>query len=346
MPGEVVQKILLDNTFYRPHIQLDCQMIQALVKEQAFARAPVVVGDIGVRLGFDRSWDLFTDQCLQVGFEPDGDECARIRAEYAKRLSHPVPRERIENIALWDSIGTRTLYLVREPTNASCFPPNQAFFRRLPDATRMHVMETREIPTTTLDCYHEEQGVSFDVLKLDVQGGELPILRGGVQQLRDSVLAVVVEVEFVELYAGQPLFPEIDHFMREQQFSLFDLDICRWRHRQLPKTFEGIRIGRIVWANALYLKEPLEHGPLRGDPETQRIKLLKLAALAEFFSLPDYAIELLAQAKDLGVIDTARYERLVKLLYANRIVAQNYRNEFDPMTNPHASTVYTSSEAS
>ncbi len=222
-----------DNIHYRPQIQLDCRMIQALVEERAFADFPLTIANIGVRLGFDRGWDIFADQCIQVGFEPDAEECAHLEAEYNMRKSQNLPREQYESIALWENIGTQTLYIPRRITTASCFPPNQAFFRRLPDQSPMEIVKTIEIKTRTLDDYSQEKELNFDVVKIDVLGGELPILEGGIHSLQKSIIAVVAEVEFVELYQGQPLFAEIDQFMRSQGFALFDLDIRHWRRKRL-----------------------------------------------------------------------------------------------------------------
>lgn len=69
------------------------------------------------------------------------------------------------------------------------------------------------LPTTTIDEV-VARGIAPppDVLSIDAQGAELRILRGAREALRKHVLAVVAEVEFSEIYAGQGLF---DDQMRE-----------------------------------------------------------------------------------------------------------------------------------
>jgi hypothetical protein len=185
----------------------------------------------------------------------------------------------------------------------------------------MEVERIIEIPTTTIDGYHQRKGIDFDVLKIDVQGGELEVLKGAVKQLDDSVLAVIAEVEFVKLYEGQSLFSDIDIFMREHGFALFDLDIRRWRRKTLPEAFDGIRMGQTIYADALYMWDPLEQN---SGPKLS--KLMKLAALAECFSLPDYAMEILSAAEKFRLINKSKEEELVKLLERNRIVAKCDRN--------------------
>lgn len=56
------------------------------------------------------------------------------------------------------------------------------------------------------------------LLKLDVQGAELAVLQGA-EKLLPEVDAVLVEVSFVELYAGQPLADEVWSALREHGFS-------------------------------------------------------------------------------------------------------------------------------
>ena len=68
----------------------------------------------------------------------------------------------------------------------------------------------------------------IDILKLDLQGGELDALCGLGERLAE-VRAVLTEVEFVPLYEGQPLFADLDTALRGAGFRLFHLyDI--WSH--------------------------------------------------------------------------------------------------------------------
>ncbi len=313
--------------FYRPFIELDCVMTKHLVREGEFSANPLVVGDVGVRSGFDPLWDIFADQCRLIGFEPDKEECVKLESKYKDRYNRKLPGISIENTALWDRDGKVNFHVMRDPDTSSCFLPNDSFFKRLPDPSPMDVEKIIEITTTTLDGYHQRKGIDFDVLKIDVQGGELEVLKGAVQQLDDSVLAVIAEVEFVKLYEGQNLFSDVDIFMREHGFALFDLDIRRWRRKALPEAFDGIRMGQTIYADALYMWDPLEQNCPGGKYEAKSSKLMKLAALAECFSLPDYAMEILSAAEKCLLISKGKEKELVKLLEDNRIVAKYDRNK-------------------
>jgi len=89
-----------------------------------------------------------------------------------------------------------------------------------------------------------------DVIKVDTQGTELDVLRGG-GELLNSVLAVELEVEFVPQYIGQSLFSDVDIFMRQQGFMLRGLRRTNWRTKGDHVHPHG---GQIVHGDVLYLK--------------------------------------------------------------------------------------------
>jgi hypothetical protein len=62
----------------------------------------------------------------------------------------------------------------------------------------------------------------IDILKLDLQGYELEALRGATTLL-PRVKTITVEVEFVPLYNGQPLFGDVDVCLRQAGFRLLNL---------------------------------------------------------------------------------------------------------------------------
>jgi FkbM family methyltransferase len=104
------------------------------------------------------------------------------------------------------------LYYVRE-TGSSVLPENTS----LPGSTR-------QLPMNTLDRVLE-QGKQLPgpyLLKLDVQGFELEILRGAEHILENSE-AVLLEVALIAYNQGAPLFAEVVAFMRAQGFVVYDI---------------------------------------------------------------------------------------------------------------------------
>jgi FkbM family methyltransferase len=62
----------------------------------------------------------------------------------------------------------------------------------------------------------------IDLLKLDLQGYELEALKG-CGRLLERIKIITTEIEFVALYDGQPLFGDIDVFLRAHGFRMLNL---------------------------------------------------------------------------------------------------------------------------
>lgn len=80
--------------------------------------------------------------------------------------------------------------------------------------------ESIPVEVNTLDMLMPQFELSGSVLlKLDVQGGELAVLKGGVSFLQ-QVTYVYVEASFVELYEKQALAYEVMDFLQKAGFAL------------------------------------------------------------------------------------------------------------------------------
>jgi FkbM family methyltransferase len=100
-------------------------------------------------------------------------------------------------------------------------PGASSLFRAAPDYPHeTYVQNEISVETTTLADVMEAEGLSrIDLLWMDVQGAELMALRGLGDKLA-TVGMVHLEVEFLPIYQGQPLFGEVHGFMRRNSFRL------------------------------------------------------------------------------------------------------------------------------
>lgn len=71
-----------------------------------------------------------------------------------------------------------------------------------------------------------------DLLKLDTQGYELEILRGG-NKCMSHAEVILMEVSFIDIYQHAPLAHEVIHFMHVNGFILYD--ICTLMRRPLDQ---------------------------------------------------------------------------------------------------------------
>jgi FkbM family methyltransferase len=88
--------------------------------------------------------------------------------------------------------------------------------------------ESETVPVDTLDnVYQENKLPQPDLLKIDVQGLELHVLRGA-KKLLDQTKMVVIELSTLEFYTGQNPMWEILKYMEEAGFYLADIGYI-WR---------------------------------------------------------------------------------------------------------------------
>ena len=111
-------------------------------------------------------------------------------------------------MALSAAKGTAEFYVTTRENSSSLFrpaKPQQEF--------GVHIKNTIVVPTDRLDSQLKaERILRPSMLKIDVQGGELEVLKG-LGELREVIDFVYLEVSFMELYENQPLFGELNEFL-------------------------------------------------------------------------------------------------------------------------------------
>lgn len=237
-----------------------------------------VLVDVGAAGGIHGRWSDLGTPTTVIGFEPDPREFSRLdQSEF----------QRWYNVGLYSAKETRALNITRWQTNTSLLEPDPTVIARIYQNTSdFDVIERRSIACDTLDHVLDASPVKPDVIKLDTQGSELAILSGAVSTLDQHVFAVEVEVEFVPLYKNQPLFADVDRFLRDRDFQILDCGNMLY-HKWAAQTGVGGTKGQLVAADALYVKTPEAAAALvhaGGMPKLWRTVLVSLA-----YGYPDYA---------------------------------------------------------
>jgi len=83
------------------------------------------------------------------------------------------------------------------------------------------------------------------LLKIDVQGAELDVLRGAPISLRDYVAAIIIEVCFLDLYSGQPKIYDILGFLEPLGFEF----------RDIVHESRDALTGKLLYIDALLIKK-------------------------------------------------------------------------------------------
>ncbi len=103
---------------------------------------------------------------------------------------------------------------------------------------------TEEVNTISLDTFCTNENVTFiDILKMDIQGGELEALKGATKLLEAQKIGIIyTEVEFVSIYKDQPLFSDIELYLRQFGYRLYRI-----------MNMHADEQGQLLWADAIFL---------------------------------------------------------------------------------------------
>jgi FkbM family methyltransferase len=265
---------------------------------------PIVVVDVGCRWGFADVWADFGDRCIAIGFDPDVEECARLEQRYEGRAE-----VRVVPVGLGAHDGEATLYVTEERAGTSLYPSAPDAFERHPTVAAGRVEYTTTVEVQRLDDWTAAEDIGpVDVIKLDTQGSELDVLQGASRVL-EGVRAIEVEVEFNPLYDGQPLFGDVDRFLREHGFVLWGLKhlshyaqagtFTDWRlreHHWFDRYAADVWIGagQLFWADAFYVRREIAY-PAKPQPWQE---LVRDACVTAALQIPDLADRLMADAID------------------------------------------------
>ena len=109
--------------------------------------------------------------------------------------------------------------ILKHTSSSSILTPTEETFK-LHGGESMKTEKILDVDMVRLDSILPA-GKNIDILKLDLQGYELEALKGAIGIL-DKVKIIISEVEFIPLYNGQPLFSDLDIFLRNKGFRLFN----------------------------------------------------------------------------------------------------------------------------
>ena len=281
-----------------------------LIFHEDFASSPLTVVDGGASGGTNPRWAPFDRYLRVIGFEPD---------RRAFEILQAAPRGQAEvryiNHALNNTPSEVTFHMTSMQQCSSMFRPNASWLRRFRDEHQAdyEVVETTTAEATTLDIALKEAGIAdVDFVELDTQGSELLILQGATETLASSVFGVEVEVEFIELYEGQPLFADVDQFLRPLGFELFDLTGAYWKRRVGERV--GGRKGQIVFGDALYLSSTEKLFSLGPGHPVSKPKVLKAIAVCVAYGYYDFALEVANEGRQRGVLNEREHRIVAKTL--------------------------------
>lgn len=146
---------------------------------------------------------------------------------------------RLFDLALSDSDGEVEFYENSNHPSSSLLPVTEHSKREFPQTSGESVTRVR---TARLDDALPEADLFDKVfIKIDVQGVEDKVIRGGERTFRRASF-VLIEMSFVPFYEGQPLFEEVHEQLRQLGF----------RFVGIKNQIESPQNGRPLFCHCLY----------------------------------------------------------------------------------------------
>jgi FkbM family methyltransferase len=142
-----------------------------------------------------------------VAFEP-GTEALVHLGKLTQRFDKLV----VAPVAVGAKAGPQTFYVARDGRASSCLPPNDALSTLYPGRglERERIVEVEALDAAVI----KRQLPLPDIIKLDTQGYELEVLRGGTKTMETASFCIV-ECCYEPLYASAPLVGDVFEYFRE-----------------------------------------------------------------------------------------------------------------------------------
>lgn len=271
---------------------MDWQVLRDLA-EQGYA--PRTMLDVGAHLGaFSKAFVEIFPGCAPVLIEPN-PHCA----ETLSRL----PFESYA-VAAADMSGDVELYLTKEwlqSTGASLYRENTHFFRD-------DVLIKARVPARRLDDMFPDR--RFDVVKIDVQGAELDVLKGG-KNLIAKADYVLTEVSLVDYNTGGAKADDVFAAMSDIGFACGGVTQF---HR-----LKGVATGGLLQMDFLFVNRSRKSGRALARLSGS----IELASHLTAQGDTEMAALLLRQAAGLCAPDPSAIEVLIEQSLANRDIASS-----------------------
>lgn len=232
----------------------------------------ITVLDVGAALVERPPYQSLVDagRAQIFGFEPDEVACERLNRQFgAPHRFFPV----------FAGDGQRaTFHETNWGPTGSLYEPNTPILEMFQNlAELMTPVAQHPVQTTRLDDLAEIDDI--DYIKIDVQGSELAVFQNASRALSRTLL-IQTEVEFIEMYKGQPMFADVDTFLRSAGFQFHTFSGAGGRAFK-PMVINGdvdvgtLNVGarQFLWADACYVRDWKHLDALTDD------KLAKYAVL-------------------------------------------------------------------
>jgi FkbM family methyltransferase len=213
--------------------------------DDAYLQQKQLLKDVNVKVIFDvgasdgrtsvHYHELFPEATIYT-FEPNPSSYKKLLTNCADK-PYIIPL----NYAVSDKIGEETFSITALEDASSLLEPNTTGS----EFDRYHTKKTEiYVKTITIDEICKKYSIDkIDILKLDTQGAELMALKGAGEGIkRKGIQLIYSECQFIKLYKNAALFFEINNFLDQNDYGLFNL-----------YNFSYNQKGQLAWGDCIFL---------------------------------------------------------------------------------------------
>jgi hypothetical protein len=209
--------------------------------------------------------------------------------------------------------------MTNAPTGSSILPINLECDSVSPQSTYFFPIREIKIFTKKLEDVFDELGEGcVDLIKLDIQGAELEVLKGLGERRIENLLGFEMEVGLGGVYRNQTTLDEAHRFAENSGFELFDLRVARgytkkgddpgFYQREMLNSYENVstNAARVHEFDLVYFRKPKSLIKARNKEALRR--LMVCYGTYNFFT---EALKLAEDAGAAGVFSEQETKELV-----------------------------------
>jgi len=209
----------MGNTLYMAEREEDSFQRHCRLSKLLTNNNNINIFDVGANIGqsISRYREIFPN-CFITSFEPNPKAFAVLEGGWGGVFGIT-----LSPIALTNYTGNSSFYATRVSEASSLLQPTE----RMIELSSQHKYdhETIDVSVTTLDQYCEINDIQhIDILKLDVQGSELDVLKGAEKLLKaGNITSIYSEITIAETYKNQAGFVDTIFFLNNNNYEIWDI---------------------------------------------------------------------------------------------------------------------------